>query len=98
MDINSHEFANYLDKIIEQKVQQLVNAALNRFGIMHGWVGKVVAVNANGTVNVQLFTGATSPSTIPNLLNKSGVTLNVNDEVELHSISSLINAYVAVKK
>lgn len=95
MDINSSEFANFLDNIIEQKVQKIIKEKLNDYGIMKGWSAKVNVINGDGTINVTL---AGDTTIIPNLKNKSNVTLSVNDEVFLFSISSLSNAFIGIKK
>ena len=95
MDIDSTEFANFIDEIVEQKVKKIVKQELNSFGNLRGWVATVESINLDTTVNVQLPSETTI---ISNLKNKTGVVLSPSDEVELHSLSGLTNAYVAIKK
>lgn len=96
MDLNSPEFAHFLNEMIKNRVQKEVKEELSKFGIVRGWSAKVSSVNGDGTVNVTLATD--SVNIIPNLKNKSGVALIANDEVELRSMSSLNSAYVGIKK
>jgi len=95
MDLNSSEFAQWFNKIIEQKVQKIVSQKLAEYGVMKGYSAIVSSVNPNLTVNVTL---AGDTTIIPSLKNKTGVTLIAGDEVFLHSISSLSNSYIGIKK
>lgn len=97
IDLNSAEFARILNTIIEQKVNQIVDQRMKKYGVMHGWSAIVSSVNSDGTANVYLA-GDLTTNIIPNLKNKSNATLSVNDEVFLFSISSLTNAFIGIKK
>jgi hypothetical protein len=94
MDINTTEFANLIDEIVEQKVKKIVKQELNSFGNVRGRPATVESVNLDATINVQL-PGETV--VISNLKNKTGEVLATGSEVYLHSLSGLTNAYVAVK-
>lgn len=94
MDINTTEFANFINTIVEEKTKKIIDQKLNSFGIIKGWVATVESVNPDSTINVQL---PNSTEIMSNLINKSGEVLIATDEVELHSISTLSNAYVAIK-
>lgn len=96
MQLNDTEFSRFLNNIIETKVKSIIKIFLQKFGIMKGWSATVVEVNVDETIDVQI--AGDSTTTILNLKNKSGVSLSAGDEVELHSISSLSNAYVAICK
>jgi len=96
MDLNSSEFAQFLDKLIEKKARQIIQAEYAKFGNLKGWVATIVGVAGdNSTADVQRIGESV---TIPSLLNKTGVTLLIGDEVELHSLSSLSNSYIGIKK
>jgi len=95
MEFTNEELKS-LDKYIEQKAQKIIKEEMNKYGIMKGWSAKVSSVNGDGTVNVKLSTD--DINVIPNIKNKSGVSLVQNDEVFLFSISSLKNAFIGVKK
>lgn len=96
MGINSSkDFNEFLNSMIEQKVDKAVREKLNKYGTMRGFYAKVSSVNGDDTVNVTL---AGDTTIIPSLLNKSNQTLIANDEVILFSVSNLTDAFVAVKK
>jgi len=95
MDINSTEFAQFLNNIIEQKVKKIVQSKLLEYGIMKGYSAIVSSVNPDSTVNIKL---AGDTVVIPSLKNKSNEVLIANDEVFLFSISSLSNAFIGIKK
>lgn len=95
MDINTTEFAQFLNHLIEQKSKIIIQQELNRYGNLRAWDAIIQTVSGN-TASVKLIGDDT---TIIGVKNKSGVTnLVAGDEVYLHSISSLSNAYIAVAK
>jgi len=92
----AREEIDFLDKYIEKKARQIFQAEYSKFGNLKGWVAKLVAVSVdNTTADVQLIGESVI---ISSLLNKTGATLLIGDEVELHSLSSLSNAYISIKK
>ena len=95
MDLDSVEFAQFLNNIIEQKVKKIVQSKLLEYGIMKGYSAIVSSVNPDSTVNIKL---AGDTVVIPSLKNKSNEVLIANDEVFLFSISSLSNAFIGIKK
>jgi len=94
MDLNSPEFAQFLDKLIDQKVSIKVEQKLKEYGNVRAWDSIIVSVSGN-TASVKLIGESTI---IPNIKNKSGVVLVAGDEVYLFSLSSLTNAFIAVAK
>jgi len=94
MDINTKEFGTFIDNLIEQRARAIVQEQMKKYGNLRAWDGIVSEINGN-LVSVKLI-GDDIP--ITGLKNKSGQTLIVGDEVYLHSISSLNNAYVAIAK
>lgn len=85
----------FLNKFIEDKARQIAISEINKVGNMKGWYGVVIAVNVDGTCNIQKIGDATI---LQNIINDTGLTLNVGDSVELHSIGSLTNASIRLKK
>jgi len=96
MNLNSEELKE-LDKYIERKVLKIIKERENRYGNMQGWDAKVSSVNEDGTINVILIIDP-SENIIPNLKNNTGLALIINDAVQLHSISTLKNAFIGIKK
>jgi len=94
--LNSPEFASFLNSIIEKKIKTIVKNEMEKFGNFRGWVATVDSINLDLTANVKL--AGDSATIIPNLKNKSGEVLIAGDEVYLCSISSLSNAYISIKK
>jgi len=88
------ELADFLDSIIEEKAKALFDLYIQQSRILKGWNATVVTNNGDGTVDVKLA----GDNIVITKKNKSGVTLAVGDEVELHSMGSLSNAYVAICK
>ncbi len=96
MDINSPEFANFLDKIIERKFESLFDESrLRQYGIMRGFPATVTSVSGS-TASVTL--AGDSTNIIPNLKNKTNQTLVAGDEVFLFTTSTLSNAFIGVCK
>jgi hypothetical protein len=96
MNINSSEFARFLDNILQVKFNEMFEKKIIQEGYVKSWTAKVVNVGV-GTADVVLPGDAVN--VITNLKNKTGVALNINDEVYLFSpYSVLTSAYIAVKK
>jgi hypothetical protein len=80
-------------KLIRDIVQQELKKA--RFNRM--LPAKVISVGS-GTADIQFLSDGT-PTTITGVKDKTGVTLNVNDEVYVEFINnSSSNIYIAIKK
>ena len=95
MDINSIEFAQFINNLIDQKARTTAKEESQKYGNVRAWDAVITSVSGN-TANVHLVGEETI---ITGLKNKSGVTnLASGDEVYLFSLSSLSNAYIAVAK
>jgi|GEM_PF-3018057 len=96
MDINSTDFAKFLNDFTEKKYKMLrEKEKQEEYGNVSAWDAIITGFSGN-LISVHLI-GETT--VIPDLKNKSGVTnLVIGDEVYLFSISSLSNAFVAVAK
>ncbi len=73
-----------MDKELAQEfiqiMSKLINKELNKRKFAQYKSAKVVSVNSNGSVNIKI---PPSETVIHNLLNKTGETLSVNDDVSL---------------
>jgi hypothetical protein len=95
MDINSKEFAQFLDRIIEEKVKLILERELNKNNLVRAWVATVVSVSG---INITVKLPGDDTHTITKK-NRTGQTLAANDEVYLLSpTGDLNNAYVAIAK
>lgn len=95
MNFNDTEFSRFLDSTIEAKINTIVSRKLKEFNAITGWVGIITQVNPDGTANVELPGDSIE---LRNRLNKSGTTLEVGDEIYLHSAGSLTSSYIAINK
>jgi len=95
MNINSKEFARFLDEAIEQKTKAVIKRELASSGLVKAWVATVVSVAGN-LITVKVPNDAVNTITKKN---KTGQVLVAGDEVYLFSPSGdLTNAFVAVAK
>jgi len=94
IDIEAPEFAQFLDKLIDQKARAIVQQELQKYGVLHVWDAIVTSVSGN-TASVKLIGES---KIIPDLKNKTNQVLVAGDEVQLHSPSSLTNAYIGIAK
>jgi len=74
-------------------IRNIINQELSKQQIVRYDSGTVTAVNGS-LVDVQL-TGDTS--SITNIKNETGATLNINDEVVVFKLKDLTNSYVGIK-
>jgi hypothetical protein len=99
MNINSQDFARFINDIIDIKINKMLDGKLRELGYVKAWVAVVVNV-VGSTADVQLATdsGVGRPI-ITGLKNKTGVVLNIGDEVYLYSPQSVLtSSYIAIKK
>jgi len=95
MDINSKEFAQFLDRVIEEKVSLMIEREIRKRNLVRGWVATVISVAG---INITVKLPGDDVNTIVKK-NRTGQTLVGGDEVYLLSpTGDLNNAYVAVCK
>lgn len=92
MEINDVEFAKLLQEIIKKEVKK----QLNNYNGMKTKSANVVAVNGDGTINVNLTED--SITILTNIKNKTNVTLSVGDNIYLYlPTGSLTGCYAGIK-
>lgn len=90
-DMNSPEFI----KFWVSKIKELIIKELNGRQCVKEWAATVVAVGT-GTADVKI--AGDNVNILAGLKNKTGVTLNVNDLVYVHSpTGNLTNSWISVK-
>jgi len=99
MDINSQQFARFINDIIDTRINKILEQRIVEMGYIKSWIAIVTNVGV-GTADVQLASDAgVGRPIITGLKNKTGVVLNIGDEVYLFSPQSVLtSSYIAIKK